>query len=314
MRFCSKCGKRVSPAEEHSNDANSKAESVEATATDNTSRNRIAIIIAIVSLVAVITLLIFFGIKNGDNNATKEIQNAQIGDYIVFGSYEQNNNISDGPEDIEWRVIDKNDDQLLIISKYILDGKPYNTEEVDVTWETCTLRDWLNNDFYSTAFDETEKNMIIVTTNHNPDAREFDNHWDGKGGNDTYDKVFLLNCSEVDDYLNNRQCMLTDYASESILDAVILHYYKEEYGEDWIEEKEKETGKDLRSYVIDDWQYYGAGGDSYFWWLRSPGYDQKSGTDITVQGDQICSLGIKNYHIGVRPVMWISNYSMGKQE
>ena len=86
---------------------------------------------------------------------------ANIGDAVVFGKYEQDNNSGNGTEDIEWIVLDKTDTGLLLISRYVLDCKPYNETLADVNWMDCTLRAWLNGDFYNNAFDETEKQNII---------------------------------------------------------------------------------------------------------------------------------------------------------
>ena len=79
-----------------------------------------------------------------------------------------------------------------LLSKYGLGGIWYNTDSVDVTWENCSLRRWLNTDFYNTAFDDTEKDMIVQVTNENPDGDSF---WESMGrtvessigGNDTQD-------------------------------------------------------------------------------------------------------------------------------
>ena len=80
------------------------------------------------------------------------IKQAKVGDYVVFGQYEQDNDTSNGKEDVEWLVLDVQEDRALLISKYLLDCKPYNTTDDHVTWETCTLRKWLNDEFINTAF------------------------------------------------------------------------------------------------------------------------------------------------------------------
>lgn len=76
---------------------------------------------------------------------------------MSFGKYEQDNNTSNGKEKIEWLVLEVKDGKALVISKYALDCKPYNTSSTNVTWETCSLRNWLNNDFINSAFSATEK-------------------------------------------------------------------------------------------------------------------------------------------------------------
>ena len=44
-----------------------------------------------------------------------------------------------------------------------LDVKPYNEEKKFATWENCTLRAWLNDSFYNTAFTDKEKSVITET-------------------------------------------------------------------------------------------------------------------------------------------------------
>ena len=141
----------------------------------------------------------------------EQIKKAEVGDYITFGVYEQDNNTSNGVEEIEWLVLDIQDGKALVISRYALDCKRYNTEYEDVTWETCTLRRWLNNDFINTAFSTDEKAMIptvTVTADENPE-------YDTDPGNDTQDKIFLLSIEEVNEYFDSdsaRKCKGTYFA------------------------------------------------------------------------------------------------------
>ena len=107
------------------------------------------------------------------------------GDIIKFGAYEQDGNFANGREPIEWIVLSKTKKQILVISKYSLDCLPYNAEDAYVTWETCTLREWLNSSFYDFAFNKSEKKLIKKTTLKNEDSKS------------TKDKVFLLSLSDV---------------------------------------------------------------------------------------------------------------------
>ena len=68
------------------------------------------------------------------------IAEAEIGSYVFFGSYEQDNDTSNGKEDIEWIVLAKEGNKALVISKYALDCKQYHPSMSDITWETCSLR------------------------------------------------------------------------------------------------------------------------------------------------------------------------------
>ena len=109
-----------------------------------------------------------------------QFNNIKVGDYIKFGAYEQDSDTSNGKEEIEWLVLEVKDGKALVISKYALDCKPYNESYTEVTWETCTLRSWLNNDFINAAFSAVEKTMIptvTVSVDKNPD-----NYSDAIGG------------------------------------------------------------------------------------------------------------------------------------
>ena len=81
-----------------------------------------------------------------------------------------------------------------------------------MTWETCTLRSWLNDDFYNKAFDEDEQKLIL-TTNVSADKNP---EYDTDPGKATKDKVFLLSASEALEYFSDdsqRICEPTYYAA-----------------------------------------------------------------------------------------------------
>lgn len=150
---------------------------------------------------------------NSIYNAYKsaKLQSAQVGDYAFFGSYEQDNDASNGKEDIEWLVLDRIDNKIMVISRYALDCKRYNTEWTSVTWETCSLRQWLNKDFLNAAFSTEERAMIptvTVSADKNPS-------YSTDPGKATQDKVFLLSITEANRYFASnsaKQCVPTDYA------------------------------------------------------------------------------------------------------
>ncbi|MCQ2527648.1 MAG: DUF6273 domain-containing protein [Saccharofermentans sp.] len=118
----------------------------------------------------------------------KEIE---VGDIITFGNY--------GDEAITWRVLDKEDGKVLLITENELTEKKYHDSGVSVTWESSTLRAWLNSDFYNEAFSPDEQDEILTTTviaAPNPE-------YNIDPGNDTQDKVYLLSIDEVNKYFNS---------------------------------------------------------------------------------------------------------------
>ena len=169
----------------------------------------------------------------GDNDGVKvitassikdkivDISEAKQGDIITFGTYEQDNNLENGQEPIRWIVLQKTKSQLMLMSKYGLDVQPFNTEGVDIRWENCSLRAWLNDDFYNTAFTDEEKEKINTKTVKNGENPFYS---DSTASADTLDKVFLLsiegatnkayNFSEDrGDYDDLRKCAPTEYAT-----------------------------------------------------------------------------------------------------
>lgn len=80
------------------------------------------------------------------------------------------------------------------------------------TWETCTLRQWLNNNFFNAAFSGYERAMIptvTVSADENPE-------YSTDHGNATQDRVFLLSIDEANKYFGSdseRRCKPTDYAA-----------------------------------------------------------------------------------------------------
>ena len=124
-----------------------------------------------------------------------------VGGYVTFGSYEQDNNEANGQEPIEWLVLDYDAaNNRALLSRYGLDVQPYNTEHTNVTWEECTLRTWLNGAFLNKAFVEQEQAGILLTNVDNSDSQGY-NGWNTSGGNNSQDKLFLLSYAEANKYL-----------------------------------------------------------------------------------------------------------------
>ena len=203
------------------------------------------------------------------------LKKAGVGSIVYFGSYEQDNDTSNGKENIEWQVLAKEDNKIMVISKYALKGIPYNWRyESNITWETCFLRKWLNETFINSAFSSDEQTLIPETNVSAGNNPEFNTN----PGNATKDKIFLLSINEVNKYFSSddeRMCAATDYA------------------------------KAQGAYISDDDTVGGKG--ACWWWLRSPGGDQYSAARVDSDGSVYCRGS--NVHFGsvsVRPALWIS--------
>ena len=162
----------------------------------------------------------------------------------------------------------KEGNQVLLLSKYVLDAKPYNEELEDVTWETSDIRQWLNNEFYTTAFNKTEKAKIQTSLIKNEDNLEYGT----SGGNDTEDKVFLLSEKEAETLFSNEEeriAKATEYAQKS---GVYV-------------DKEKAS----------------------WWWLRSPGYYRDSAAGVSYYGWVYRDGRDVDYNDdGVRPALYLN--------
>ncbi len=125
--------------------------------------------------------------------------------YINFGNYPQGADGKKSP--IEWLVLEDLGDEVLVLSRYGLDCKKYHHKKVNVTWEQCDLREWLNNDFLKAAFSEEEIKRIKVS--------ELKTKYGTDGENSTKERVFCLSIEEAKRYFKNNekgQCNPTDYA------------------------------------------------------------------------------------------------------
>ena len=133
----------------------------------------------------------------------------EVGDIIIFGSYEQDNDLTNGSEPIEWQILEKDGTKIYVISKYGLDCQRYHDKEEIVCWENCKLRVWLNQTFYSTAFDAIEQSMIVTTDILSVHPR------DAYPSKTVQDKVFLLDYEGAYGYFKSekkRTCIATAYA------------------------------------------------------------------------------------------------------
>ena len=132
----------------------------------------------------------------------EEASTVQVGDHFTFGVYEQDNDLTNGQEPIEWRVLKIEGNEALCITEYALDSVCYSTARGYARWRTATLRDWLSNDFYNAAFSDEEKASIVT--------KEIIN-WREKP---TTDPVILLSTDEAKRLFSShedRMCVPTAY-------------------------------------------------------------------------------------------------------
>lgn len=201
-------------------------------------------------------------------------------DSISIGSFPHSEDIYG---DIDWIILerDEKNHRALLLSKYILcEHKNYNEVEEDVTWETCSLRKWLNEYFLDNMFDDEEKKHIIKTkivTNPNI-------NYQSTGGNDVEDKIFCLSKEECIKYFNESN-------EGNIKLSTMCHSLYV-----------RNARKNITIEDYDDW--WGRNGR---FWLRSSGFNQQYALQVENTGD-IFNDGYRviDDAAGVRPAMWIN--------
>ncbi len=196
-------------------------------------------------------------------------ENVSVGSIVTLGQYEG--------EDVEWIVLDKKDDALLLMTRYAIEQKSMNEEYGDYDWASCNLRTWLNKEFVESAFASGLRNYILET--------ELDNEKDGSGAN-TKDKVFILNSEEASKYMKadkERMCRPTDHAVEN--NVWVYNFLKKSYG-------------------------------NCFWWLRSVAQpEKKEAAQVISNNGEVWEVGYEasSNFIGIRPVMWIKSAGISSE-
>ena len=193
---------------------------------------------------------------------------------VAFGRYEQDNNPDNGPEPIQWIVLEEQEGKRLLYAKDLLDKHRYNETYGSITWAESDLRAWLNNEFFQAAFTEEEQAAILLIDVDNS-AAQCHPKYQATGGADTQDKVFLISYAEAAKYFEDnesRRAAPTDYA---IAQGVKANNY----------------------YEID-------GRKCGMWWLRSPGEKQYRVSMSYFSGILNYSYATKDV-VGIRPMLWV---------
>ncbi len=212
-------------------------------------------------------LLPFAARAEGEQPADAAQPVYEPGAVVTFGAYEQDADTENGPEPIEWVVLDAQKNKVLLISRYVLDGRKYGNRNGSSAWSSAPLRKWLNETFLKKAFTKEEQKKILtsyVKADKNPDYK-------AKPGSSVKDKIFLLSIVEAKKYMPSsadRRCEGTAYAFSRL-------------------------------------EYTGVMGRCD-WWLRSPGINKWHAAYVLEHGGIFSSGVVVECPIGIRPAMWIS--------
>lgn len=191
-------------------------------------------------------------------------------------------------EPLMWRVLDPNEG--FILCETIIDSQPYNNtiyfnssdskyyQNSNCTnyandYATSSIRFWLNNDFYNTAFNNVEKNEILQSEqNNNCSSSRYPQY----NSNITNDKVFLISYNEAT--ANEYGFSVSTDDDDSRIT----------YGTDYA----KAQGLNTFSSHCNSW-----------WWLRSPGENSRGATSVGTQGKSDYIYETYSTKGGVRPAL-----------
>ncbi len=188
---------------------------------------------------------------------------------ISFGHYEQDNITMNGPEEIEWIILSRMESKMLLLSRHVLDCQPFNSGRRKVTWETCSLRKWLNETFLQEAFTPEEQEKIVtvmVDADKNKQSK-------ANSGDSTQDRIFLLSTVEADQF----------FPSEK--------------------ERISQTSAFARAKGAFEYGRFREG----CWWLRTPGKSRRYASFVCTNGT-VSEIGefVDENDIGVRPALWVN--------
>lgn len=216
----------------------------------------------------------------------------KVGDMLLLGRYEQDGRLANGPESIEWIVLDKVDDRYLLLSRYCLDNMSYSDDASKITWAESSIREWLNGNFYYSAFSASEREAIVETTL----GSEKDLMYGISYGKSTIDCVFLLSQSEVETYFHTneeRRTINTVYAEKQMISAMVKSVF--------YPNTEIEAEKQVQSWD----QTFGIERCSW-WWTRFPAsYRIAADGSVGLEGDAV-NLKVHGLN-SVRPAIWVQS-------
>ena len=221
------------------------------------------------------------GVPENDENPAAAIDaKYAVGSYVTFGHYPQTE-AGDDSTPIEWLVLARDGQKALLLSRYGLDAQPYHTEYVDVTWENCTLRTWLNDTFLNKAFTAEEQAGILLTEVDNSDSQSYP-EWNTTGGNNTQDRIFLLSYAEANKFL-------------SVMDRGVNNKKSQVAPTPYAIKRGAHTSPNTKTA-----DRVAAG----YWWLRSPGNYQYNVARVDPVG-LLSKYEVNSDTGSVRPAIWI---------
>ena len=184
---------------------------------------------------------------------------------VLFGHWPK----ADG-EPIAWNILLEEEDRKLLLCQTPLANMPYHDADEPTSWEACSLRAWLNDDFYRAAFSDSEKQKILKI----PVSADKNTYCNTDAGSSTDDRVFLMSLPEVQTLLRRRLSPLRKWNTAP---SAAPH-------------TDNQAANDA----------------GCIWWLRSPGSERTDAACVNGNGE-ISNLGlpVTTPTIAARPCLWV---------
>ena len=226
---------------------------------------------------------------------TVALKDTEIGDIVQMGTYEQDGD-AETEDPICWDVLDKDGDSILIISHDVIGYQRFSDSPNCVIWEDSQIRTWLNEEFYTDAFNKETQACIKESVLENPSIAGYvtgadESIWESRG--DTTDRIFLLSWKEAEQYYGNR---LTDASGLGRKPSRAVLQKREAIFTDIIIE-ELPAMYPYSRHLPD-------GTERLPWMLRSTG--MKDYTILVIGYEGKWDQDYPDSYNGVRPVMWVN--------
>ena len=184
---------------------------------------------------------------------------------IYFGSYPWSETGEEKP--IRWRILAIEDDKALLITEQIIDAMSYSTEDDTFTWDGSGVRRFLNTDFFNSAFEDTEKEIVLPS-----DLMNYKNvAYRTNSGSRTSDLVYLLSIEEAERFFVSNDERIAKPTPYALKKGIFT-----ENGKAW-------------------------------WWLRTSGNKDSYAADVDYGGDVDSYGSDRYYSVeGIRPVIRVS--------
>ena len=227
-------------------------------------------------------------------------------DEVLFGSYEQDGNIQNGKEPIEWFLLCRDDNKALLVSKHILDYMEYSVSlDRHITWKESSLRAYANNSFYNSAFGDKDKLVILSNKYMNYDNPVYSSSEESE----TIDKVAILSFDEIMKYfdIDYSECVrdiVTDYkvpSSNKLATSLTTYASKKLKSEKLRIKTSRENDFWLRN--------QGRSGEELFDKYNSAMYARETvdlkGAPYDIYSIEDPTHSMRNYKLGFRPIIWV---------